>query len=345
MRDKRKPYMMVLILIVLFLGLGYAYLNTTLSINGISNVVSNTWNIYWDNVQIKSGSVTGEQVITVPTIDTNKTSVVFLVNLKKPGEYYEFTVDAKNDGSIDAMIDVITKTSVPNYLRYTVTYSDGIELSQNQLLNANSLETYKVRVEYRTDINPSDLPSDEEFISLSFAVTYVQASSNAVERPPVYKYTVSSIETHIGQVIPNGVIQYNTPLDAMLAFNNRNFYLKHGLKNGIVTESYVEFVVTDEMASLRPGMTAGTYSLRGNGASYNSSTNSYNDDSVYYETNKATLLRAFGSTYCEDNSTYFDCSSGNFYANVRSNGAVSAIADNWCCHVIDSGTSVCEIIN
>ena len=50
MRDKRKPYMMVLILIVLFLGLGYAYLNTTLSINGISNVVSNTWNIYWDNV-------------------------------------------------------------------------------------------------------------------------------------------------------------------------------------------------------------------------------------------------------------------------------------------------------
>ena len=244
------------------------------------------------------------------------------------------------------MIDVITKTtSLPNYLKYTVSYSDGIEVSQNQLLNANSFETYIVRVEYSTDINPSDLPSEDESIPFSFTVRYIQASSNAVERPPVYKYTVSSIETHIGQAIPNEVIQYNTPLDAMTAFNNRNFYLKQGVKNGIVTESYVGFVITDEMASLSPGMTAGTYFIQGTGATFNSSTNSYNNDSVYYESNKATLLRAFGSSNCDDNSTFFDCSGTNFYANVRSSGAVSAIADNWCCHVLDNGTSICEIIN
>ena len=87
------------------LGIGYSFLTTTLSINGTADVDANTWNIYWDNVQVKTGSVSGTQVTTAPTIDTNKTTVSFQVNLKQPGEYYEFTVDAKNDGSIDAMVD------------------------------------------------------------------------------------------------------------------------------------------------------------------------------------------------------------------------------------------------
>ena len=52
MINKKKSYTMLLILLVLFLGLGYAYLNTSLSINGTSNIVSNTWDIYWDNIQI-----------------------------------------------------------------------------------------------------------------------------------------------------------------------------------------------------------------------------------------------------------------------------------------------------
>ena len=138
--------MMVLILIVLFLGLGYAYLNTTLSINGISNVVSNTWNIYWDNDKIKSGSVTGEQVITVPTIDTNKTSVVFRVHLKKTGEYYEFTVDARNDGSLDAMISEIKtyvnnieEGSIPSYLKVSLT-CEGVNVGEKQELKANTTD-------------------------------------------------------------------------------------------------------------------------------------------------------------------------------------------------------------
>ena len=166
---KRKHILVFGIVLLLFgLGIGYAFLNTTLSINGVADVDSNTWNIYWDNVQVTTGSVSGTQVTTAPTIDTNKTTVSFQVNLKKPGEYYEFTVDAKNDGSIDAMIDTITKTeNIPTYLNYTVTYSDDVEIVENQLLSANSKETYKVRLEYRTDINASDLPSETASLSLT----------------------------------------------------------------------------------------------------------------------------------------------------------------------------------
>ena len=122
MRRKSKfNLILIIFILVLVLGLGYAYLTTTLSINGTTDVDSNTWNIYWDNVQVKEGSVTA----TTPTIDTNKTTVTFNVHLSKPGDFYEFTVDAKNDGTIDAMIETISSTinnstTIPNYLIYKV---------------------------------------------------------------------------------------------------------------------------------------------------------------------------------------------------------------------------------
>ncbi len=85
---KRKSLIVGIILIVLFFGIGYAYLTTTLNINGTTDVDANTWNVYWNNVLVTSGSVTGSQVTTAPTIDTNKTTVSFQVRLSKPGDFY-----------------------------------------------------------------------------------------------------------------------------------------------------------------------------------------------------------------------------------------------------------------
>lgn len=353
---KRKHILVFGIVLLLFgLGIGYAFLTTTLSINGVADVDSNTWNIYWDNVQVTTGSVSGTQVTTAPTIDTNKTTVSFQVNLKEPGEFYEFTVDAKNDGSIDAMIDTITKTTtIPNYLKYTVTYSDGIEIVENQLLRANSLETYKVRLEYRTDINASELPSEATSLSLTFGVTYIQATSSAQEvEHAVSKYTVSSTTTYIGQAIPNEITQYNTASEAMAAFENRQFYLKHTVQGGIVTESYVEFVVTSEMASSNSGMTAGTYTLRGldtydeNASNTNYCKAEYYNSSTgeclspYYATNKSTLLSAFGSSNCTESSSDFDCSVSGFGAYAGADGYVRANTSPMYCSVTNGGASYC----
>ena len=53
---------------ILLLGitLGYAYLNTTLNINGTTNITSANWSIYWDNIQFGSNNVT--DVTTPATI-------------------------------------------------------------------------------------------------------------------------------------------------------------------------------------------------------------------------------------------------------------------------------------
>ncbi len=185
---RRKQFLILgIILFVFGLGIGYSFLTTTLNISGIADVESNTWNVFFDHVQVVTGSVSGNQVTQAPTIDTNKTTVSFQINLKQPGDYYEFTVDAKNTGSIDAMIDAITKSTVPDYLKYTVSYNDDRELYTKQYLKSNKTETLKVRVEYRTDITATDLPETPQSINLSFGTTYVQADSTAQPRIMYYE--------------------------------------------------------------------------------------------------------------------------------------------------------------
>ncbi len=174
-----------LVLLIVVLGIGYAYINSDLNINGTAQVNHANWDVHWANIQVKNGSVSASS----PTI-SNQTTVNYSVTLNQPGDYYEFTLDAVNGGIMDAMIDTIssklngaTITTLPDYLSYTVTYEDGVELEQNHLLAANSMETYKVNIKYRDNIEANQLPASNQTLSLQFTVTYRQANDDAVDRP------------------------------------------------------------------------------------------------------------------------------------------------------------------
>ena len=195
----------LLVLLIVGLGLGYAYINSDLNINGTAQVNSANWDVHWANVQVSTGSVSASS----PTI-SNQTTVNYSVVLNLPGDYYEFTVDAVNGGSIDAMIDTIdsklngaTITNLPDYLKYTVTYSDGVPLEQNHQLLHNTTETYKVRIEYRTDIELNQLPGTNQTLSLQFTVTYRQATDDAVA-------VDHSFNGHSWETIINNVRSGNT---------------------------------------------------------------------------------------------------------------------------------------
>ena len=203
----------LLFILILGLGIGYAYINSDLNINGTAQVNSANWDVHWANVQVTNGSVSGTNVVTAPTI-SNSTTVNYSIILDKPGDYYEFTVDAVNGGSIDAMIDTIdsklngaTITVLPDYLNYTVTYSDGVELEQNHQLLHNTTEKYKVRIEYRTDINANQLPATNQTLSLQFTVTYRQATDAAVAVD--HSFNGHSWETIINNVHSGNTNNYN----------------------------------------------------------------------------------------------------------------------------------------
>ena len=103
---RRFKTLIMIVVILLCMSIGYSYLLTTLNIEGTSNIKANTWDVHWENVSIKSGSVTGDQVPIAAHILTDTTQVEYSVIIKNPGDFYEFTVDAKNSGSIDNMVSV-----------------------------------------------------------------------------------------------------------------------------------------------------------------------------------------------------------------------------------------------
>ena len=314
---KNKKYSLIfgLVLLLVGFGIGYAYLNTSLYINGTTNVDSNSWDVYWDNVQVTTGSVAAE----TPEIDGEGTSVSFSVHLEKPG-------DAVNEGTIDAMIETLTKTvngasTIPAYLNYTVTYEDDIAITENHLLSAQDFEIYKVRVEYKPDVNVDDLPATAQSLTMEFEINYVQADSTVL---PVRTeiYTVSGSNLTIGGTLPNGFTTYDNYFDALDAINDHCF-LRHIISNDIVYESYVGFEVEGNV-----------YYIKGsaNGTSV----------SPYYTTNKEILDIAFGTENCQESGSNYTCTASGVTATISSaNSAVSA-GSTKTCTINSSGVSQCS---
>ena len=211
MENKKRNKVILLVILLLAISVGFAALATTLKINGSTSVTKQTWEIYWDNASIvpTTNLATADIVKAAQTKTGDVTTLEWEVNLHIPGDYYEFTVDAVNNGSIDAMItsidskigtDSIISTEngqlvedesvIPSYLKYDVTYEDGTKPELNHLLakktnGVATREKYKVRVEYNKDLNSDDLDevtSPVEELTFTYSVTYGQADNNAVDR-------------------------------------------------------------------------------------------------------------------------------------------------------------------
>ena len=186
-RNKKKNIVFVLLFLIVGLSVGYSLLRTNLRINGTSKIKNSTWDIHFENVVVNTDSVELSTGDVAATISSNTTEVSYTVTLNTPGDFYEFTVDAVNAGSIDGMIESVTSklndtviTTLPAYLDYSVSYSDGVAIAPNHLLKAGESETYKVRVEFKKDIENSELPTTAQTLSFNFEVVYVQADENAV---------------------------------------------------------------------------------------------------------------------------------------------------------------------
>ncbi len=204
-RRRRNNLKLILFVLLISISLGYAAIQTDLSIVGTGKIAATSWDIHFNNVQVTTGSVslqTGDSAATINP--TDNTLVEYTVTLHNPGDFYEFTVDVVNSGTLNGMVDTIsskmnnvTITTLPAYMNYSVTYSNDMPIKEKHLLASNQTDTLKVRVEYKTDIDPSDLPDTLQTSTFSFGVTYVQADNTAVTRPtqPIIKATSSSDTT------------------------------------------------------------------------------------------------------------------------------------------------------
>ena len=161
MKNKKRKTIFLLVLLILGISVGFAVLTTVLYINGNGLVKGNTWSVHWDNAEVLDGSIS----TVVPAIgedqgDPEDTKATWSCEFTEPGQYYAFTIDAVNDGTVNAIIDEIQVTAtpeLPHYINYRVTYAEGGTPKKNDLLAKNSSRKYKVVVEYSTDITPEEL--------------------------------------------------------------------------------------------------------------------------------------------------------------------------------------------
>ena len=58
MNKKKTKSMLIVALLLLAITIGYAVISSNLSINGTSIINKPTWDIHFENIQVKSGSIT-----------------------------------------------------------------------------------------------------------------------------------------------------------------------------------------------------------------------------------------------------------------------------------------------
>lgn len=178
---KQKKRFSVVILLVLLLGItiGFAALTASLNITGTSTISSASWDVHFQNIQVTTGSVTA---VTAPTISANGLSISYEVALAEPGDFYEFKVDVKNAGSVAAKLSALptlggVDTAQDVYTNYTFTHGDGTAITTlaNETLAAGATKTYKVRVEFDSNVNANQLPTSAQELTLTVGMSYEQA--------------------------------------------------------------------------------------------------------------------------------------------------------------------------
>lgn len=222
-KTKKTKLVALLLILVLLISVGYAALTTNLQINGNATIKKKSWNVHFTNIVVDTANNVAS-VDTAPTLSNNDTTVTWGVSMNTPGQVYKFNVDVINEGTIDAMVNTATNSIVTSaltteqqeYLDYTITYVNGAAIEQYDKLAAGETKTITVKLLFKQDINPEDLPATaQNGISLSYETNYVQADGNART-----KVTALPEPLEIGDTV-----NYSTTLNGQTLNNWKVFYV------------------------------------------------------------------------------------------------------------------------
>lgn len=192
----KKRYLFIALFVALIVGIsfGYAQLQTTLTINGTTTISKVTWGVEFENVQVTSGSFlnpdanNSNAAQNVVTLSNNNTTLTYDVSLLEPGQYFEFSVDVHNKGTIDAKLQSLTRGNddtpfegrITDYFNYTETGLKAVDsvLKANDTNSNDDMYTLTFKVEYKSDVTASQLPGTGDPTSFKRTITmnYVQAN-------------------------------------------------------------------------------------------------------------------------------------------------------------------------
>ena len=176
---------------VLGLTVAFAALSTTLNIKGSAYLYAAKWGIKFQN--LSEPSIVGEASdAKTAKIEKDVSINDIKVTLSKPGDSVTYTVDLVNDGDINAKIENIEKTNLTEeqqkYITFTVKYKENdTELKIGDILSKKEVKPLVIKIEYRKDLESSDLPKSAQGINLSYKLDFVQTDDKAVTTSGISK--------------------------------------------------------------------------------------------------------------------------------------------------------------
>ena len=236
----RKRYSLIIMTLIILIGIGYATLSANLSITGLNVFKGNTWDVHFENVTDKS--INTAKDFTTGTISQDAKSISFDVTLTTPGESYTFFTDIVNGGSLDAMLDSYEIEGIPEELENTielnVTYLDGVELNQYDLLRKNTRETIKVEVLYKhgDQIEISDLPDVDYNFTMTLSINYLQSDNNALARQNQESDTIAPVLVKLDTIQDKNTITLNVDAYDEYSGISKYYFSKDG-ENYIASEN------------------------------------------------------------------------------------------------------------
>lgn len=286
--------------------IAYATLSVTLNINGSADIVASNWDIYIDDIALTPGSK-GD---VLPSV-TGGNTINFNVELDV-SEFYEFTFNVVNEGSIDAMIDSVVKTpelttEQAKFIKYEISYISGEPINESHSLEAGSTVPMKVKIEYRTDTGYYATTSTT--LSLSIALTYTQADENVTAVPGGGIIGANDSLDKIGTIVTIGTEQFytiGTEGDNVKLLAKYNLYVG-GYYNSSIEEWYA----------------------------YEDATGIQHKDMVGYNDNKNKGVLAFSNT------NYWESTTSSYPINVyNENSNLYQYVDNYKSYIEQYGISV-----
>lgn len=210
MEKQRKIKILALIAMaaaVLGLTVAFAFISTTLKINGSATFTGAAWDIHFDN--LSEAKITGDaKEVTRPQITDGGITINNLnVSLLKPMDKIVYTVDVVNSGKMTAEITSISMTQLTpeqaKYIKFEAKYSNGNYISEKDVLKPEQKETVIITIEYKKEITVDQAPKEPLVIDLSLTINYAQSDDVGGDVPPTT--TEPSDKTYlVGETISLG---------------------------------------------------------------------------------------------------------------------------------------------
>lgn len=168
----------VLGLAIICMSVGYAAYRVDVNVVGESVIETPSWDVHLETpIKTYNTTVVNDNIILSPKINEDGTQVDFSV-LMAPGDIYEFTIDVRNSGTLDAKLSNYSLTGETE----GVTVSDddveyevyGVVKDESLKKGSYSTKTIRVKAKEKENAEIVDGMVEAHIYNFKFNIYYVQ---------------------------------------------------------------------------------------------------------------------------------------------------------------------------